>query len=565
MKKEYIDITDFISSMKEHWTNYLNNVSSKELEMTWRQLAEAFKKNIISHTDTEQRDEWIVVQPPTGSGKTQGTILYSAMLTQAKPHPGVLIITRLKEEADTVADQVNELAGQTVALAHHSDSGTRFDELSQWPVLVITHKAYELALDYLGRDGTVQDTFEFFHSFNSFEGRRKLVVVDECLDIVEHHQVDRSGIKLVMDAIEKLSEKFPKEHDLLKKLDSDLQTQEIGREINPKAFRKERLIQADYQSLDFSGLRSAIWAKGIKWDREFLGKYHPDFRGDVQRRVDSVLKALEHMAKEFIYYANHNGKQTWNTARLLVPEDVKGAVVLDATANVNTIYELFDKAVVWTPPKDVRNYQNVTLHVSTGHKVGKESMSKDAQAVCRDLLSDLEGRFSKENDKALIVTHKDVEPVLMSYNPKFEMWTGHWGALQGRNIWKDCNRIVLFGMPYKPNVVSMNTYQAFKGPVSPDVAMPEEKEVMDRTREELKVGWLITDILQAFNRIQCRKVIDSEGNCPEAEGYILFKSQEEADRILPVIQQEMPGISIDWSWELETGKKKVRRSGVGWV
>jgi len=560
-EKQYIDIEDFVTRMREHWTTNLSNVSSKELELTWRQLAQAFKKNILSHTDTEQRDEWLVVQPPTGSGKTQGTILYSAMLPhKVDTHPGVLIITRLKAEADIVAEQINELAGESTAVAHHSDTNTSFEELREWPVLVITHKAYELALDYLGRDGSIRDTFEFFHSFDhNEEGRRKLAVVDECLDIVENHQIDKDGIELVLEALKKAPGAWRNEKDMLQKLDSHLEQQRIGLEINPQVFKKERMMVDYCQDLDFSSLRGAIWEKDIKWEKKITGKYNVEVRRDIQRRIDNILKALEHMAKQFVYYAHHNGNQTWNTARLLVPEDVKGAVVLDATAGINTIYELFDKAVVWSAPENVRNYQNVKLHVSTGHKVGKESMSKNPQSICRDLLSDLEGRFSEEDDKALIVTHKDVEPVLMSYNPKFEMETGHWGALQGRNMWQDCNKIVLFGMPYLPNVLTMNAYQVFKGPVSPDLATEDEKEHMDQTRAKLKRGWLITDIIQAFNRVQCRKVTDGEGNCEPTEGYVLFKSMDEAQQIIPVIEREMPGIEIVWSSMMETSKKKKTR------
>ena len=131
------------------------------------------------------------MQPATGTGKTQGTVVYCALLSKLAPkgiHPGVLIVTRLKKDADLMAEQINDLGREyghlnvedVVALAHHSDSQTDLADLKNYPVVVITHRAYEIALDYLGQDGTIQQTWPLFHEWNG--STRKLVIVDECLD-----------------------------------------------------------------------------------------------------------------------------------------------------------------------------------------------------------------------------------------------------------------------------------------------------------------------------------------------------------------------------------------------
>lgn len=54
------------------------------------------------------------------------------------------------------------------------------------------------------------------------------------------------------------------------------------------------------------------------------------------------------------------------------------------------------------------------------------------------------------------------------------------------------------------------------------------------------------------------KEIDEQGNCPKAEGYILFKSKAEAEEVLSVIEREMPWINIDRAWEYNGGKVKKR-------
>lgn len=195
MRTELLPPSRFVEEMERHWTEKLGNVSSEALRRTWHQMASCFAKHIMSHDEPELQGEWTILSPPTGSGKTQGTIIYCSMLTELRDHPGVLIVTRRKADADDIARQINDVSGKDCAFAYHTDSkkDIKITELEQWPVLVITHRAYELALDFLGAEGTIESTWRYFHAFNNGgnfdfdkffnEGnRRKLVVVDsqEC-------------------------------------------------------------------------------------------------------------------------------------------------------------------------------------------------------------------------------------------------------------------------------------------------------------------------------------------------------------------------------------------------
>jgi len=112
-------------------------------------------------------------------------------------HPGVLIVTRLKTDADQIAEKINELSGnKDEAVAYHSDTKDKLKitDLKNYPVLVITHRAYELALDLLGQDGSIQQTWPFFYDWKNTN--RRLVVIDEALDIVEHSQAALEGLRL---------------------------------------------------------------------------------------------------------------------------------------------------------------------------------------------------------------------------------------------------------------------------------------------------------------------------------------------------------------------------------
>ena len=72
-----IDPKVFVKEMEQHWTKDLGNVSSEALRQVWYQQANNFGYYAIGDS---HRDEWTVLQPPTGSGKTQGTIVYCSML-----------------------------------------------------------------------------------------------------------------------------------------------------------------------------------------------------------------------------------------------------------------------------------------------------------------------------------------------------------------------------------------------------------------------------------------------------------------------------------------------------
>ena len=121
---------------------------------------------------------------------------------------------------------------------------------------------------------------------------------------------------------------------------------------------------------DFTALRATL-RKEVRWDLVSLQKSDAKENDRLARIHDQRLKSLHGIFRSWMYYARLEGKHTLNTARLLVPDDTRGPVVLDATASSNPLYEVFDRAVLCRAPTGARNYKNVTLHVSIGHRTGK--------------------------------------------------------------------------------------------------------------------------------------------------------------------------------------------------
>jgi hypothetical protein len=174
----------FVGAMSRHWSQTLKNVVSPELQETWAQMAHVFNRQIEQH-GTPEGERWKVLQPATGTGKSQGLAVFCSLLPEVE-HPGVLVVVRLKVQADELAQTVNTLTGQEDALAYHTDHKVPLSKLATYPVLVITHRAYEIGLDAVNKGQQDASNWSHFHTWG-LTGRR-LLVIDEALDILEEAQ-----------------------------------------------------------------------------------------------------------------------------------------------------------------------------------------------------------------------------------------------------------------------------------------------------------------------------------------------------------------------------------------
>jgi RAD3-like DEAD/DEAH box helicase len=556
-----IDPNEFTKEMEYHWKERLKNVSSEALRTVWYQQAQVFGYYAIGDS---QRNEWRVLQPPTGSGKTQGTVVYCSMLARLKKdqHPGALIVTRLKADADQIAEKINELSGNSgEAVAYHGDSKKRINinDLKDYPVLVICHRAYELALDLLGQDGTIQKTWPFFYNWK--DKNRRLVVIDEALDIVEHSQAALDGLRGTEGTItQTIRERFPNEVNCINEVIDILDAYE--KRTKKEKIKEHRILESlikDETTLDFIALRK-VMREEIRYDLQLL-KNDPLEQQRLRELHDGRIKDLSNIIKSWVYYARGEFDATINTARLLVPEDIQGAIILDATASSNVLYQLFKPAQVIKPPPGSRNYKNVNLHVSKGHRLGKRHMRNNAKELSRELIGELNEKLGEER-KVFICTHLDVEPVLDTFKPKFNLKTGHWQAVDGSNEYMDCDTAVIFGLPYRPDTWPANVFMALKGPQPTEWLQQSDKRAWEKhedIRKSLKNGQMITSIIQAINRVRCRRVIDVEGNCLETDIYLMLPCGDLAADILKGIKQEMPGIKIK-DWTFSSTKRQPRRS-----
>src|SRR5262245_4822082 len=128
------------------------------------------------------------------------------------------------------------------------------------------------------------------------------------------------------------------------------------------------------------------------------------------------------------------------------------------------------------------------------------------------LLANLERTLTPDR-KVLLCLHKRVEHIARAYAPDFGKYeVAHWGAIDGRNDWNDYDTVVIFGLSYRDKVWSTNTFFALQGLQDNRwLEQPVWGRYAD-VRQEMQRRQLTVSVIQAINRVRCRRVIDSSGN-----------------------------------------------------
>jgi hypothetical protein len=166
--------------------------------------------------------------------------------------------------------------------------------------------------------------------------------------------------------------------------------------------------------------------------------------------------------------------------------------------------------------------------------------------------------------RVFVATHKKLKPILQTYETPFEMSAGHYGKINGSNKWQDFDTCVIFGLPHLPDTWSPNVFMAHQGEQSEEWLNDENHREFNNKqdiRKALKHGQMVVTVVQAINRVRCRRVINHWGECPPATVYLLIPNGPLGDDIVEGIKQEMPGIKVR-GWDYRSQKRKPKRSQV---
>lgn len=120
----------------------------------------------------------------------------------------------------------------------------------------------------------------------------------------------------------------------------------------------------------------------MRYDRLIKGSDDTSLNTSVASRVDRTLKAYEAFNLGAAYRTEKAGKAIIHASRLLLPKDLRGPVILDATAKQEPLWELLgDRVGIADKVEGVRNYRNVRLHGCKGKRPRQTEHDRTCQGA----------------------------------------------------------------------------------------------------------------------------------------------------------------------------------------
>jgi len=342
---------EFTDRMLTHWKVTLGMPTPPALVSVWTTMAEQFVKSIINNTSGQHDSSSVILPLPTGSGKTEGTCIYAAMQAernnsagpQSTEPVGVIIVTRLIEDADALAKNINHIVGRIVAVAQHSQSKVAPGDIFSADVLVITHKAFTNAAESFG----AQD-YERWERLSRWQGgSRRLMIIDEALaNVVQSYRATAANLGTVLLGVTS---------EMRLRFSSAVRTLEI----------LKRYLEKQQQEGNEEHVR-LLWGEGsgqaaqdIKLLREALLATNFDatlFREDVSQVLDGILQDVEALLTRHAYSYRSGIQHSVNSSAYLIPPGFPSAVILDATAEYEVMYQLLGElAHIVLLPRNVRD------------------------------------------------------------------------------------------------------------------------------------------------------------------------------------------------------------------
>jgi len=540
------------------WKSY-GNSSSKEYIELWSIIFSKLNECERRNCQTQYTyNKYFVIPAPTGSGKTQCLRFYAAELYLQNKDIGMVILSKFKSEVDEAVEQINRLAGDTIAIGYYTGTDVKGkhneDELDNYQVVVTTHQYFKLNHH---KNAVDKSTYRKVMSFNGHT--RDIVVVDEAIDLMDTYTITR-------DLISKLETKAVT-------LTSKSNSPEVGLELKLLTY-----LNDNYKTLFFDDeIETSCRYVGDKLpllqrislelnesieDVKRLFNLHNFIQALQSKRLDKVdmvspsqKTVLIKYAREVVHLLDDSVYWYYNQKYISssLEEPTVSTVLFDATANIDNLYNKMSSVTIVQPLPEVKRYDNVVLNYKKLNiGLGKDSISKNTKAHF-DNLALLYCNIKHPNweDRIVIFTRKALREYA-EYN-EIPSSIDHFGNLVGVNHYKDDNHILIYGINHKPASLSLNNlYQA----IGNDAFDNESEGLL----AELRHSNISAEIIQAINRGRCRKV--ANGQAPEAHIYLaLAKRDKQLNvQILSDIKKAMPGITIrEWDVDASAIKGQSQR------
>ncbi len=530
----------FCEKFSKKWLGY-KNVVTPPLKETWMLNCIAMNNAIVSDSNIKY-----IVPAVTGSGKTEGIITYCTLLPEQIT---VIISTNLTAEADRIAESINTEANKTIAVASHSKSKLSIDEVSDYQIVVVSHEFY-------------RRHHEGDKKWDQL-GDRDLIILDEALYTMKEVSVSAKEIQTVINLLTEIStwKRYIKNQELKRELILLVTEYNFLVQIQEHLGKGTKLINSEQMSglkLSMLGLNIPknthikdlfkdkyrtvksilINDKNIRYNKVLTSLNSITHDQQIRKIMLETLTKLETFVGSQLYVTANQGQYSYHKVIDSTPKH--SLVCFDATADINKFYdyraEYHNDLIKVKRVESTRDYSTVNLYAAIT-KTGKSAINT---TYIVDVMSNI-----RLGEKTLIITHKANESLFMNYInslfPEKHIEVSHWGALTGLNNWQDFDTCIISGLNHKPSsyiqnrtIVSTNENTAFG-------------DKQDYIRNTISTTDIVSEIIQAINRIRVRRIVNIKGECLSANIYLTLPSSIDNKQYKDLILSEMPNINIlDW-------------------
>tara|TARA_B100001059_G_scaffold236690_1_gene289093 strand:+ start:624 stop:2567 length:1944 start_codon:yes stop_codon:yes gene_type:complete len=509
-----LDKETFMERMADLWVGY-GNCPTHMISDAWEQIYACFASQLAGNKGLHVTDS------VCGTGKTLAVKAACSVLAQKSSSTGGLIVVRFIKEADDIADHINSIVGEKVAVAFHSglsrEQRADTSYLKDFQFVIVTHTAYLASLC-----GAEKNKIAFR---NWKWGERKFRVVDESLDLVERHSLTRTDICQITNTINQYKNKFAlrrqykNQIELLDAIDEYLHNCEesgIPRDGVARDLYASVISQFGHEDVFLISIAEDLLDSSAD---DWLIRGNKNTVHDIKRQFQDIALLFDRVVRQEIWVSQNNGDVKASAGQLLLPEDFDSLCILDATSNVDMIYKLFEETeqdfTSYPIPRDVRNFSNCKLHIlPTSSGLGKNTGKKEAAVRLPKLVKWALETFV-DGDEVLFAGHKEqmvaLRTLLEKAKPTFKYDCTWWNNIDGKNTWKTYNKLVVTSLLFLPHDHSPTAKLAFKS----------RMETFEIDGDDtIASSAMAVSLIQLLCRIRIRTVIDAYGNCPESGIYL---------------------------------------------
>ena len=546
---------------------YLKEFGNEVSDKTEGQI-ESFCKlfNFCIDANAKSSNSRYVHAAQTGSAKSLSLKVYVSLL---QTHSSLIVVSKVDEALEYCAF-INELKGDNdYARCYYSvtdknkESPLRAEKknLQKYQCIVISHAMFQKT--------NQNDTFDLYRLYQ--KKQRDLVVIDEKVSFYESTILKLSEVKKAYGVLAKMVDSDTQVLEFLESIidmyvleeEDAISLGDVFHRIESKHY-EDRFLDSDNQSDNlklliqkkFKQIAEELFTLGrVKSDSLF--QFAINNAMELVKSISIIIKDISEDGLATNFYKTNYEQIFFQVSNIV--NKLGASVILDATANINNYYKvayIHDAGLYNIYAEPIRKYSNLRIHKAKGYKQGRSTIynsleKKEIVENARMYISYALNELYSDDDKMLIIAHKNFKSYLLHVCNDQRIVFTHWGNHVGKNDWSDCNKVMIIGW----NFISAqeHIFTAFNAIDNDKKASSITKNVLN----DFSNTQLADDMIQGIMRCHARKIDTLDGDCKKTDVYLFYSDTKSYNDVLDIVEAQFPECAVV-PWQPNGIPKKVK-------